>query len=149
MNSAFMGTMSVPIVATSLTAGIKFLPYDLATNVDNDQFHIYNVKMEKGENDFRVSRGLRRDRPIYINNSASILVSWPECILSLQSKSAQSCILRTDSTYNSRDAKNQIAFQLSHDAYVDLCIDSRVPLPPPWAMRLGFRRQQGQKILTN
>lgn len=126
-NVKFMGSQSVPLIS-NLSSKVKFLPYDLTTNVSNDHFYIYNVKMAGGARNFRVSRGLRRDRPVYTNDSSSIIVSWPECILSLQSMSSQSCILRTATKDSTSDLKALIAFQLSHDAYVDLCIDSCCPL---------------------
>ena len=147
-NLRFVGSKSIPLVA-NLASRVKLLPYDLSTNVSNDQFYIYNVKMVGGTKNYRVSRGLRRDRPVYIDDDSSIIVSWPESIICLQSKTSQSCILRTATEDALSDLQAHVGFQLSHDAYVDLCIDSRCPIAPPWAIRLGFRKMQGQKIHTN
>ena len=142
-------THSVPIITNNFHNGIRFLPYDLTTNVLNDQYYIYNIKYHENLRNFRVSRSLRRDKPVYMSNDSLLAVSWPECILSLQSPTSLSCIIRTHENDSNLTCPEFITFQISHDSYVDLCIDSRSSHPPVWAERLGFRKQQGQKILTN
>jgi len=144
-----VGSQSLPLVLNSSLRRIRFLPYDLVTNISRDQFYIFDVKSLHKSIKFRVSRGLRRDRPVFIDEASYLAVSWPECILSLQSNSTQNCIIRTALRDASSKELEILSFRLSHDAYVDICIDSRYSNPPPWASRLGFRKQQGQKVLTN
>ena len=65
-----------------------------------------------------VSRGLRRDKSVYVDTAEATLVSWPECILSLQTRLSYSSIVRTASTDKSNTQAAFIAFQVSHDCYI-------------------------------
>lgn len=146
-----VGSQSIPVILNSSSHHLQFLPYDLISNVSKDQFYLFNVKSIVEKLKFRVCRGLRRERekPVFVDDGSYVIAQWPDCILSLESYSRQSCIIKTAIKDASLSEQEVISFCISHDAYVDICVDSRYTSPPTWVTRLGFRRQERNKVLTN
>ena len=58
-------------------------------------------------------------------------------------------MIKTSSCDRTFNTSEYMTFQISYDAYIDICVDSRCSSPPTWAVHLGFREQKGHLIKTN
>ena len=110
-------------------------------------------------------RGLRLGVTVYTDNDVLTVASWPCCLVNSQQAAVgrrttrprllthASLVIKTLSADRAlelrKDSPNYLSFQVSYDAYVYVCVDSRLSRPPQWAIFLGFRLQENQLVLTN